>query len=72
MGLKFLRNGVPSANLVAMYSVNGQQSWNFFANKFSNHISPASGAALGAVAKKFSSATPYIQVVGLSDFASIN
>merc|ERR1719219_1598719 len=30
MGLKFLRDGVDSANLVAMYSVNGQDSWNFF------------------------------------------
>ena len=38
IGLKFLRDGVPSANLVAMYSVDGQDSWNFFKNDFSNHI----------------------------------
>jgi len=31
MGLKFLRNGIDSANLVSMNSVNGQQDdWNFF------------------------------------------
>jgi len=31
MGLKFLRDGMDSANLVAMYSVNGQPGeWNFF------------------------------------------
>ena len=42
MGLKFLRDGVDSANLVAMYSVDGQESWNFFKNDFSNHI-PESG-----------------------------
>jgi len=42
MGLKFLRDGVDSANLVAMYSVDGQDSWNFFKNDFSNHI-PESG-----------------------------
>merc|ERR1719228_1602409 len=34
MGLKFLRDGKDSANLVAMYSVNGQDSWNFFKNDF--------------------------------------
>ena len=30
MGLKFLRNGRDSANLVAMNSLQGQESWNFF------------------------------------------
>ena len=32
MGLKFLRNGIPSANLVSMYSVNGNPKGdtNFF------------------------------------------
>lgn len=69
-GLKLLRDGIPSANLVAMYGVNGQPSWNFFANSFSNHIAPAEGTALGVIAKKFSSATPYIQTVGLLDFAA--
>jgi hypothetical protein len=60
MGLKFLRDGIDSANLVAMYSVDGQESWNFFKNDFSNHI-PAAGAALLPLAKKFSSATPWVQ-----------
>lgn len=72
MGLKFLRDKVPSANLVAMYSVNGQASWNFFKNKFSNHIGPVVGSATAVLAKKFSTGTPYIQTVGLSDFASTN
>ena len=30
MGLKFLRDGMDAASLVAMFSLNGQQSWNFF------------------------------------------
>ena len=30
MGIKFLRDGMDSANLVAMFSLNGQQSYNFF------------------------------------------
>ena len=70
LGLKFLRDGVESANLVAMYGVDGQESWNVFANDWSNHIPPATGplVALGA---KFATATPYIQQVGLSDWAEM-
>jgi len=69
MGLKFLRNGMDSANLVAMYSVNGQpDEWNFFANDFTNHIQSASGVALKLVAAKFATETSYIQEVGLSDW----
>jgi len=70
MGLKFLRDGVESASLVAMYSVQGQESWNVFANDWSNHIPPASGPLL-ALASKFATGTPNIQQVGLSDFAMI-
>ena len=32
MGVKFLRDGVDSANFVAMYTVDGQESLNFFMN----------------------------------------
>lgn len=38
IGVKFLVDGQPSANFVAMYSVEGQQSYNFFANEFSTFI----------------------------------
>jgi len=69
-GIKFLIDGQPSVNLVAMYSVNGQPSWNFFANDFSNHIPSASGVALTLVAKKFSTATPWVQTMGLESLAS--
>jgi len=69
MGLKFLRDGNPSANLQAMWGVNGQNSWNFFKNDFSNHIEAASGLALKAVALKFSSATKYVQTMGLRDLS---
>jgi len=68
MGLKFLRDGLESASMVAMYSVDGQESWNVFANDWTNHIAPATGA-LVALGAKFATATPYIQQVGLSDFA---
>jgi len=67
MGLKFLRDGIDSANLVAMYSVNGQESWNFFQNDFTNHIGPG-GLDLVPLEIKFSEATNYISEVALSDF----
>jgi len=69
-GLKFLRDGVHSGNLVAMYGVNGADSWNFFKMDFSNHIGSAQGVALNLVAKKFATATPFVQYVGLSDIAT--
>lgn len=71
IALKFLRDGVDSANVVAMFGVAGQDSWNFFANNFSNHIPPATGAALELLGKKFATATPYIQQVGLSDWGEV-
>jgi len=66
-----LRDGIDSSNLVAMFSVNGTPGdWNFFSKDFSNHIGAASGAALTLVAKKFATATKFIQEVGLSNFSS--
>ena len=64
MGLKFLRDGVDSANLVAMFDVAGQESWNFFENIFTTHIPEVSGPLvfLGA---KFYTATNNIRQVRL-------
>ncbi len=72
MGLKFLRDGIDSASLVAMFSVDGQDSWNFFANDFSNHIPTSTSLSLAPVALKFSTVTPWIQTVGLSNWAQHN
>jgi len=68
MGLKFLRDGIESSSLVAMFSVDGQESWNFFANDFQNHIPSISGP-LVALAAKFATATWNIAQVGVSDWA---
>ena len=38
MGLKFLRDGVESASVVAQYK-EGQKSWNVFKHSWSNHVS---------------------------------
>jgi hypothetical protein len=38
MALKFLRDGMHSANLLTMFEFVGQPSWNYFSNDFVNHI----------------------------------
>jgi len=38
IGVKFLRDKVPSANTFAMFSLVGQPSYNFFAHDFSGHV----------------------------------
>jgi hypothetical protein len=58
--------------MVAMYSVDGQNSWNFFKNDFTNHIGRTTDFGLNILAKKFATGTPYVQYVGLSDFAQID
>ena len=62
MGLKFLRDGVDSANLVAMFDIAGQESWNFFKNVLSNHL-PEPPEDRRAVMEKFYTATNNIRQV---------
>ena len=71
MGVKFLRDGADSANFVAMYGVDGQESLNFFEHDWSNHIPSVSSASLIPLALRFKTQTEYIQTVGLSEMASI-
>jgi len=68
MGLKFLRDGIESGSMVAMYSVEGQESWNLLKNDWTNHVG-AGGGVLFVLGEKFGTATPYIQYVSLSDMA---
>ena len=70
MGVKFLRDGVDSANFVAMFSVDGQDNLNFFANDWSNHIPDPHDKTLIPLEIRFKTATKYIQTVGLSDMAA--
>lgn len=58
MGLKFLRDGVDSANLVAMFSVDGQPSWNFFENDWTTII-PTPSPAFDPINKVFATASQY-------------
>jgi len=71
MGFKALRDGIDSANFVAMYGVNGQPGeWDFFKHTFKSHIAAAKGEALLLVSKKFATATPWIQEVANNDMAT--
>lgn len=71
-GLKFLRDGMRSANLVAMFGVDGQPSWNFFENTFSNHIPAARSTLLKLLVDKFATGSNVPQTVGISDFADFH
>ncbi len=44
MAVKFLRDGIDSANFVSMNSTGGQPNdWNFFSKDFFNHIAAPEG-----------------------------
>lgn len=74
VSLKFLRDGIHSGNVFAMYSLAGQPTYNFFAHDLSNQppnfdISKAP-TALGALASAFERASSLPTMLGLSDLAS--
>jgi hypothetical protein len=71
-GIKFMRDNVESANLVAMYGVMGQSSWNYFLNDFSNHIPEGTSIALKTLGIKFATAQPQIGLIGLKPLADID
>ena len=61
MALKFMRDGGPSANLLAMYSLDGTpDSWDFFSKDLSNHIEKPVGMKAKMLAAKFIGATTYV------------
>lgn len=54
IALKLLADGIPSLNVVAMYSLNGQgDNHNFYANNFTTLIPEPKGFSLGLVKKWF-------------------
>jgi hypothetical protein len=72
MGIKFLRDGRPSANFVAMYTLDGQtcDENNFFQHEWSNHIPLTDNFGLKIIAAKFWQASYCPLMVGISDLAS--
>ena len=57
MALKFMRDGLPSSNVLAMHSMDAQINWDFFANDLSNHIEKPIDRTARMLAAKFISAT---------------
>ena len=71
IGVKFLRDGHDSANYVAMDSLDGQNSFNFFEYSFETHLpvlSPSLVNLFGAI--KFAKASLKIFTIGLSEYAT--
>jgi hypothetical protein len=61
IALKFMRNGVPSANLLAMHSLDGTtESGDFFEKDLSNHVARPVGMKAKMLAAKFIGATTYV------------
>ena len=70
VAIKLFRDGLPSANFVAMWALDGQDEFNFFKHDFSNHVPVSNISAVLQVAKKkFESVSQWPGFVGLSDLA---
>jgi len=72
IAVKFFRNGMKSANFMAMYRLEGQKGphkSNFFLNDFSNHVLPPTKVGLKLLGDQFEKVAPST-MVGLSDIAT--
>ena len=70
IGLKIFRDGCHSGNMVAMYSVDGQHSWNFFRYPLVTCVGEATAFKTKLLGKAFGLAGTFPGRVGMSDFAS--
>jgi hypothetical protein len=74
VSLKFLRDGQPSGDVVAMYSIQGTSDFNYFEHDLTNHpgaLDPSNlTTAVSALLAKFSEASNYPNMVGLSALAT--
>ena len=72
IGMKFLRDGVESANVVFLHKLTAADSWNFFKHMQSNHLSANNlGTAETVLKAKFeTSGSSWVNMVGLSHLAT--
>src|SRR5690606_33458375 len=65
MSIKFLVDGLPSTNLVALQSTSGQESWNFFKQPLTSQfdISENQDLTTKLIDRKFSTVTNYISTM---------
>jgi len=75
ISVKCLRDGVMSANIFAMYSLQGQDSWNFFKHDLTNHVgdlSSSAGLVLEKLRARFAEASAFPVMIGVSDLAKFS
>jgi hypothetical protein len=72
LSLKLFRDGIPSSNMLAMESLEGQASGNFFEFDFSNHLAPAKTLVLKYVSRRFNRWSCPSTRTGLSEIAMSN
>ncbi|MCF8060079.1 MAG: hypothetical protein K9K67_12330 [Bacteriovoracaceae bacterium] len=72
LALKVLRDGAPSANVSALYLLEGQENYNFFENPLSNIVPIGRGIGLKLVHGIFKRVTDYPEELGLNHFSNIN
>jgi len=70
IGLKVFRDGCHSGNMVAMYGVDGQHSWNFFRYPLITAVGEATSFKTKLLGKAFALSGTFPGRVGMSDFAS--
>lgn len=71
-GLKCLIDGKPSANMLAMHRLEGQASYNFFANRWSTQPEIFKNqCSIETIGKKLSEVSLHLEATSLLDWASV-
>ena len=69
-GLKLFRDGIPSANMLTMYSFDGQPSYNYFKNRWTTILREMSNeCSRETLGKKIAEVTDYIGATSVQDMA---
>ena len=68
-GIKFLRDGMDSADTVTMFSFDGQPSFNYFKNRWSTHLNePMNECSRQTIGKKLAETTDHIGAMSVMDW----
>ena len=69
-GVKFLRDGMDSADTVTMFSFDGQPSFNYFANRWSTHLNePLNECSRETIGKKLAETTDHIGAMSVLNWS---
>ena len=69
-GIKFLRDGMESADTVTMFSFDGQKSFNYFKNRWSIHLNEmVNTCARNTIGKKLAEVSDHIGAMSVKDWA---